>query len=623
MKKASLNGKCLAALLISLALCFVSMVGTHQMLTDGGNIQVKDLKFITPQGNAVRFLEYRPVGASVENPVPAVIYSPGNDNTAEIWRSVAHELSRRGYAVFVPDLLSAGHSDEAVGNSTTFGFSELIDYVYDNLDYLDKESIAIGGYSKGGNNTVVVLNEYGELQRNDPDNFVRKFCAALVLAPPPSSFTDAVTGVNVGFGAGLYDPYSRIGFQPVEGYWPGDLSVKAEMKEFINLGVPGTFSEADMADPSVKVEIGHAYGSFAENNARVVYNPSDATHALGIISPMFIRDTVSFFMQAAQAPNPIDPANQNYIGLLLFSALGFLAILAMTVPLAILLLNLPMFAALRNPVGEPTSSLKSSRDWIIFVAASLIGGFLPPIMSPILMQQTSKIFSLTGQGGTSGVFVFGVANNNVVWLLFSALFLLAMFFLFFFLIHKKNGATLSDYHVKISVPNAGRTILMGICVVLLCRSVVWFADYFFKVDFRVVDLTLGTIQWSHLRIALCYAPFFILYWCINSLIMNGCNRFKNMPEWLNTLICVLCNVLGTAVVVAVYYTNMAVSGQGFGPFGNWKAYMMLSYMILMGISGTIINRKIYNSTSNLYLGPVIFGILTAYINATVYTLPAP
>ena len=70
MKKASLNGKCLAALLISLALCFVSMVGTHQMLTDGGNVQVKDLKFITPQGNAVRFLEYRPVGASVENPVP-------------------------------------------------------------------------------------------------------------------------------------------------------------------------------------------------------------------------------------------------------------------------------------------------------------------------------------------------------------------------------------------------------------------------------------------------------------------------------------------------------------------------------------------------------------------------
>lgn len=623
MKKLSLNGRCLVAMILCLALCFVSMVGTHQMLTDGGNVLVKDLKFLTPQGNAVRFMEYRPVNASVENPVPAVIYSPGNDNTAEIWRSVAHELSRRGYAVFVPDLLSAGHSDEAVGNSTTFGFSELIDYVYDELDYIDKEHIAIGGYSKGGNNTAVVLNEYGALQREDPEHYVKKFCAALVLAPPPTSFAEAVSGVNIGFGAGLYDPYSRMGFQPVEGYWPGDLSVKAEMKEFINLGVPGTFSEADMTNPDVKVEIGHVYGSFADNNARVVYNPSDATHALGIISPQFIRDTVSFFMQAMEAPNPIDPANQTYIGLLLLSALGFMALLAMVVPVAILLLNVPVFAPLKKPVGAPTSGLNNSRDWTIFIVASLIGGFVPPIMSPILMQQTSKIFSLTGQGTTSGVFVFGVANNNVVWLLFSALFLLAMFILFFQVIHKKNGAKLSDYHIRISLPDVGRTLLLAVCVVLLCRSVVWFADYFFKTDFRVVDLTLATTQWSHLRITLCYAPFFILYWCINSLIMNGCNRFKGMSEGVNTLLCVLCNVLGTAVVVAVYYTNLAFSGQGFGDSGNWKAYMMLCYMILMGIYGTIINRKIYNATSNLYLGPVIFGILTAYINTTVYTLPAP
>lgn len=623
MKKRSLTRRCLAALAVCLVLCLVSMIGTHQMLTDNGNVLVKDQKFITPKGQTVRFLEYRPATASETTPVPAVIYSPGNDNTAEIWRGVAHELSRRGYAVFVPDLLSAGHSDEAVGNSTTFGFSELIDYVYDNLDYIDKENISIGGYSKGGNNTLVVLNEYGELQRSHPDQYVQKFRAALVLAPPPPSFENVVKGVSIGFGAGLYDPYSRIGFQPVEGYWPGDLRVKTEMKEFINLGVPGTFSEAEMTDPDAKVEIGHVYGSFADGNARVVYNPSDSTHALGIYSPLFIQDTVSFFMQAMEAPNPIDPSDQSYMLLMAFSALGFLAILAMVVPVALLMLNVPVFAALKDPASAPTSCLKTRKDWTIFIVASLIGGFVPPIMSPILMQQTSKIFSLTGTGSSSGVFVYGVANNNVVWLMFSSLFLLAMFFLFFFLIHKKNGARLSDYHLKITLPNVGRTLLLAVCVVLLCRSMVWIADYFFKVDFRLFDLTLATIQWSHLRITLCYVPFFIVYWCINSLIMNGCNRFKGMPEWINLLLCVLCNVLGTIVVVSVYYVNMAANGQGFGDSGNWKAYMMLSYMIIMAISGTIINRKLYNATSNLYLGPVIFGILTAYINTTVYTLPAP
>ena len=50
------------------------------------------------------------------------------------------------------------------------------------------------------------------------------------------------------------------------------------MKETINLGVPGTFAEDELDDPNVKVEIGHVYGSFAENNARVVYNPADSTH---------------------------------------------------------------------------------------------------------------------------------------------------------------------------------------------------------------------------------------------------------------------------------------------------------------------------------------------------------
>ena len=60
------------------------------------------------------------------------------------------------------------------------------------------------------------------------------------------------------------------------------------MKETINLGVPGTFAEDELDDPNVKVEIGHVYGSFAENNARVVYNPADSTHGSGMISRGFM-----------------------------------------------------------------------------------------------------------------------------------------------------------------------------------------------------------------------------------------------------------------------------------------------------------------------------------------------
>ena len=59
------------------------------------------------------------------------------------------------------------------------------------------------------------MTTLGDQQREDPDNYVRKVDAALILAPPFQPLDALATGVNLGFGAGLYDPYSRIGFKPV------------------------------------------------------------------------------------------------------------------------------------------------------------------------------------------------------------------------------------------------------------------------------------------------------------------------------------------------------------------------------------------------------------------------
>ncbi len=75
------------------------------------------------------------------------------------------------------------------------------------------------------------------------------------------------------------------------------------------------------------------------------------------------------------------------------------------------------------------------------------------------------------------------------------------------------------------------------------------------------------------------------------------------------------------MVVAVYYTVLFNAEVGIGSPSNWKAYMMLRYMIVSAMADMIINRKIYNATSNLYLGPTVFGVLIAIINTAVYTLP--
>lgn len=86
--------------------------------------------------------------------------------------------------MYVLDLLSGGHSSESTGASPTFGFYELIDYVYYNLPYIDSSRIGIAGYSKGGGNVVRVMTQYGEQQREHPDTYEKKVAAALILAPP-------------------------------------------------------------------------------------------------------------------------------------------------------------------------------------------------------------------------------------------------------------------------------------------------------------------------------------------------------------------------------------------------------------------------------------------------------
>ena len=115
-------------------------------------------------------------------------------------------------------------------------------------------------------------------------------------------------------------------------------------------------------------------------------------------------------------------------------------------------------------------------------------------MAPVIIQQTSKIFSLTGQGTTGSVFVYGVANNVVVWMMFSALFLLAMFFLFYNVIHKKNGVKLSDYGLAISLADIGRIILLAIAVILTCRSGKDTSDYDIVMGGVANDKVFNTVE---------------------------------------------------------------------------------------------------------------------------------
>lgn len=611
-------------LCIALVLCLISMITSSSMLTSGGTVAINDMNIIIPSGEKVHFYEYRPVTATVDTPAPAIVFSHGNDSTLQTHQDYAMELARRGFVVFAFDITSAGMSSPVSDASTIgFGMYDLVDYVYDHLKYVDNTRIGVAGYSKGGNNIYDTLNAYGKEQAASPDTFVSKINAALIIDPKFDPFDGFPTGVNVGFVCGTHDPFNNVSYAPVAGYLPGDLTVKSEIKNFINLGVPGTFAENEMADPNVKVEIGKVYGSFAEKNARVVYNPEYITHASGTIGEAAIRDCVQFFTESLGAPNPIESTNIRSRLHIFIGAIGLVGLLMLIVPLCGMLLETRFFASLVNPQGVPQApaQLKDAKSALIYFLPPLGLSFLLPLTATQFAALPAKFMSLAGVAGVSEWFLNSWQNGIMAWLFVNGLIALAVGLVVYFMVYKNQGMTLRSMGIYIGLGNTLKTIVLAALVFASCYGVTLFAQSVFMVDFRLQDLTFPVMSWERLLLIMRYAPFVIFFWCVNSMNMNALNRVRGMKEWQNVLLCILLNIVGIVVVLIIHYTKLFSTGAGLsGPF-NWKYYTTMLLFLFTATAGTLINRALFKKTGNAFIGPVVFGTIATVLSTAVMMLP--
>jgi hypothetical protein len=104
---------------------------------------------------------------------------------------------------------------------------------------------------------------------------------------------------------------------------------------------------------------------------------------------------------------------------------------------------------------------------------------------------------------------------------------------------------------------------------------------------------------------LLYGPIFAVYFMINSVFVNCFNRFAILGrEWLNLAVLALFNSMAPILLVVAQYTCIFTTGhplRGFsGIFGVW----LFPVILILGVSA-IVSRKIYNSTSNPYIGALI------------------
>ncbi len=609
-------------LVIGLILCLISAFVSSFYLTSGGQVEIHDYNLAIPSGETVHMYEYRPKTATTANPAPAIVFSHGNDSTLQTHQDYAMELARRGYVVFTPDITAAGKSSAVMDMSTVgYGIYDVIDYVYYALDYVDSSRIGIAGYSKGGTNIYEVMNEYGRQQREEA-NYVQKIVSAMIIDTMFMPFDGFPTGITIAWDTGDRSPYAN-NYTKVEGYLPGDLSVKPEFKELVNRA-GDFFSEEELNDPNVKIEIGKVYGDLETGNAVMIYNAHLVTHATGVFAKALIADVVDFFETTIGAPNPIPSTQIRSREQIFAGGVGLVGIALMIAPLAVILMEAPFFRSLRKAEDDAVEPLAEAGSgaarWLYFLPAVVVS-FILPMTNIRFGQSTYKFLHMGEKTGLTRWFLNTWQNSIMCWLTINALIALAVLLLFYFLVHKRRGLSLRAVGVCANLKDALKAILLGISVFAILYVVAAFFQYTMMVDFRLQDLTFPIMTWDHLLKCMRYAPFVIFFWCVNSVSMNAFNRVKGMSERKNLWLCLCLNLIGLVVILAIHYFKLNATGAGLGFHMRWKYYTTCLLFIPITIAGTLINRALYRHTHNAFVGPVVFGTVATIFSTAVMMMP--
>jgi len=589
-------------LCIALALMLISMVVASTIQTSGGKVTVKDLRWETTVGIEMSGLLFVPDGVSAENPAPAIVTSHGMFNNREMQDANFVELARRGFVVLSMDMFSHGYSENVSDvNTVMTGMYEAVKML-STIQYVDTSRIGITGHSLGGMSCNVAIAQ---------DNAAEvKLISAVLLNSADATYTDATTqeftdiygNRDAGIIACQYDEFFHS-FADANGNMtaPRDFLKQANAQSFLDFGTDPTGQETRVS--------GTVYHQTIDGTdaMRVIYNPA-ITHPWSHFSKQSTTATINFFSEAFGAPNPIDAGNQVWQWKELFNLIGLIGFVMFIINFAILMVFTPFFSSLRAeaPV-EPRAFAPRGKAWF-WGSISLAALVATLIYLPIMLNVGSFTFAkeIATQSSPWGISIWAAACG-----LFGILTMVVAYRFY----GKKNKVSLADIGVKIGWQKLWKTVLLAVIVVAVSYSCVFFADYFFKTDFRIWFIAVKAFDATKIFTAVFpYMFLFLVYYVTQSVAANSFNyNTLGKKKWVNTTVVALFNALPAIILVVIQYSHFFVTGHMMWPNANMHVLWLIGVMVTLSVT-TVISRKIYRATNNPYLAGII--------NAVIVTLMA-
>ena len=601
---------------IAIACMLISIIGSSLVQTSFGDVEIRKINLVVGNDDTLYAQMYIPKDATADHKLPLVVLQHGSQHNLQMQDMNMVELARRGFIVISGDALGHGSSTpRGLATSPAMNFANMI-YLIEtctaNMDCIDTEKIGLAGHSMGA---AIVLNTLQHYVEEGARGGVNKIAAALEIGYDPSYVPFEFEGIEEpvyadahwGVIAGKYDEYFFR--QPDAGNDPARILESQAALDFVR--------QVDPTAEGPVVNGKYYYGQINGKDVSRVYYQNPEIHPQNVFSSNTAADVVEFFYNTLGVPDGhsyIPPTNQTWLVKQLFNLLGLVGVILFLFPFACWIMDaVPFFASLKTSEALPEAPAldtpkKKSVFWIGYLINLIIPAALAmPVMHNLVGKESFAPATVTkwfGEGST---------NEIAAWALISAMCILAVFLLSYYLFSRKYGMDTRGWGYRISLSNLGKSLLLAFITFLTVYGVVFVADFFCVTDFRFWLIAMRTFNANKVMYWLAYVPAFVIFYLVNSIMVNGGNRVKGMPDWVVTLISCIANVLGIIILLVIQYVVYAKTGSFV--FNAMRTHNLFPFIVLVP-AATIVTRHYFKETGNIYLGSFTIGMLYTMMQVT-------
>lgn len=577
-----------------------AMVDANNTVT-GRN--VTPLFSATDTKNTLNFNVYIPKNATAENPAPLVVTSPRSDTQLSIYL----ELARRGFVVIAANMggngnTTSGNFDPTISGDG-FGLLPAVQYGM-SLPCVDPTRVGLTGHSIGAVGAAVNINI---LNTEDAQYRVSAFVVGDAVDSVASLSPESLRGLKVINGQCRYGEFNKDVILETE-------TGKSLVQKFYPAYNENTISEGQWfsADGPVASPTG---GAKLEADSAIVFYEPNLIHIGWMFSKAGPEITVEGMYAGLGVPEGckyIPGSSQIWGFAAFFGLLGIIGFFMMIWPMTTILVKTSLFSGIVRPVKKqselPVLDKKSGLPILVFAI---------PMM--FFTYWAYRIFSSTGSNYfNSANYPGGMTANGPAMYSFVSGIALIVLLAVSSLISAGTAGRSGQHSASMFAPAALDSItqLLKTCLfafTILCAMYVpvYISHYVFHSDFLFWDWSIKPTSVTNLYIVLFhYTPFFALSY-VPLAIFNACTRFKNIPDWLSTLFCVLLGILPMAFFAWQQYGAILSLGHlrylndawlNLAATGSWKT---IPYAAMTAFA----MRHIWKKTGNAWASGLTMALI--------------